>query len=90
MHIGSVSTGMKESNRIPGYWLDSRLWYFVKNHGAGYAALATLAYVAGSAISFTRQALGQRRVGGPSHFVRDLISHAVRSLWQRKLAGGRA
>lgn len=89
MHIGSVSTGMKGWKRTPGYWFDSRLWYYTKNHGAFYAALATLSFVAGSAILRTRRALGRKRVEGPDRFLSDLVSHALRSLWQRKLVGGR-
>lgn len=89
MHIGSVSTGMKTWKRMPGYWFDSRLWYFTKNHGAVYAGVATLAYVAGSMIRLLRQALGSKRAAGPEHFLRDLVSHALRCLWQRKLVGGR-
>lgn len=89
MHIGSVSTGMKTWKRMPGYWFDSRLWYFTKNHGALYAALATLAYVAGSTISLARQALGNKQPSGPERFLRDLVSHALRCLWHRKLVGGR-
>lgn len=88
MHIGSVSTGMNTWKRMPGYWFDSRLWYFTKNHGAVYAGMATLAYVAGSMIWMLRRVLGSKRVG-PEHFLRDLVSHALRSLWQRKLVGGR-
>lgn len=89
MHIGSVSTGMKGWKRMPGYWFDSRLWYFLKNHGVGYAALATLAYVAGSTISLIRHAIRGQRRGGPDRFLSDLVSHALRCLWQRKLVGGR-
>lgn len=89
MHIGSVSTGMKNWKRMPGYWFDSRLWYYTKNHGAFYAALATLAFVAGSALLEIRVALGKKRVQGPDQFLSDLVSHAWRSLRQRKLVGGR-
>ena len=49
-HIGSVSTGMKAWTRTPSYWFDSRLRYFVKNHGVAYAAAATVAHVAGGLI----------------------------------------
>jgi GT2 family glycosyltransferase len=84
MHIGSVSTGMKTWTRMPGYWFDSRLWYFTKNHGPFYAALATLSFVAGSTILFARRALGKKPAKGPDRFVRDLTSHALRSFWQRK------
>lgn len=89
MHIGSVSTGMKTWKRMPGYWFDSRLWYFTKNHGALYATLATLSFLAGSMILLTRQALGKKRSDLPEHFLGDLISHALRCLWQRRLVGGR-
>lgn len=85
MHIGSVSTGMKTWKRMPAFWFDSRLWYFTKNHGAAYAAMATLAYVAGSLIFKLRQLFG-RRGNQPQHFVGDLISHAMRA-WKRQLVG---
>lgn len=89
MHIGSVSTGMKNWKRMPGYWFDSRLWYFIKNHGVVYAAMATLAYIVGSLIRRARVALSGKGVGGPERFLGDLVSHALRSLWQRRLVGGR-
>jgi N-acetylglucosaminyl-diphospho-decaprenol L-rhamnosyltransferase len=89
MHIGSVSTGMKSWKRMPGYWFDSRLWYYTKNHGAFYAALATLSFVAGSAILRARRAIARKPVEGPDRFLSDLVSHALRSLWQRRLVGGR-
>jgi GT2 family glycosyltransferase len=89
VHIGSVSTGMKTWKRMPGYWFDSRLWYFTKNHGATYAGLATLAYVLGSLILRTREVLGKSRAAGPDRFLGDLVSHALRCLWQRRLVGGR-
>lgn len=89
MHIGSVSTGMKTWKRMPGYWFDSRMWYFIKNHGVVYAALATGAYGLGSMILFARQAVGKKRIVGQEIFLKDLLSHALRSLWQRKLVGGR-
>jgi N-acetylglucosaminyl-diphospho-decaprenol L-rhamnosyltransferase len=89
MHIGSVSTGMNTWKRVPGYWFDSRLWYYTKNHGAFYAALATLSFVAGSGILWGRQVLGKKRGEEPDHLLSDLVSHALRSLWRRKLVGGR-
>jgi N-acetylglucosaminyl-diphospho-decaprenol L-rhamnosyltransferase len=87
MHIGSVSTGMKTWKRMPAYWFDSRLWYFTKNHGVGYAALATLAYGAGAAIYGLRRIFGKRRSSQAEHFLRDLFSHAVRCAWHRRLVG---
>ena len=87
MHIGSVSTGMRTWKRMPSYWFDSRLWYFTKNHGALYAATATVAHVAGAAVSGLRKLLGNRRDTGPQHLVRDLVSHALRCAWHRRLVG---
>lgn len=87
MHIGSVSTGMKTWKRMPQFWFDSRLWFFAKNHGVVYAATATVAYVAGAGISGLRQVFGSRRTGLPQHFLGDLVSHALRCAWNRRLVG---
>lgn len=82
-HIGSVSTGMKSWDRVPGYWLDSRWHYFVKNHGRGYAALATLARAAAQAVWNTRRVIQQKPAADPAHFLRDLLVHDVRALFSR-------
>ncbi|HEY9096500.1 MAG TPA: glycosyltransferase family 2 protein, partial [Hydrogenophaga sp.] len=87
MHIGSVSTGMKTWKRTPAFWFDSRLWYFTKNHGMAYAALATVAYVAGAMIAGMRCLFGHTGTGQPQHFLGDLISHALRCAWHRRLVG---
>ena len=73
VHIGSVSTGMKEWQRIPTYWYESRRHYFVKNHGRAYAAAAFLAKLAGGALHITRCALSRRTPEDPPGFYRDLI-----------------
>ncbi len=86
MHIGSVSTGMKNWKRMPPFWFDSRLWYFTKNHGIFYAAMATTAYVAGALIFKLRQVFGKRG-NQPQHFLGDLVSHAFRCAWHRRLIG---
>lgn len=87
MHIGSVSTGMKSWKRIPPFWFDSRLWYFTKNHGVFYAALATLAHVAGSLILRARRLFKKKRSDQPERFLGDLVSHALRCAWHRRLVG---
>lgn len=81
-HIGSVSTGMKEWRRVPGYWFDSRLYYFAKNHGAFYAALATSAHLAGGVLHRLRQALQGRRPADPPHFLRTLLRHDLAALFK--------
>lgn len=83
-HIGSVSTGMKQWTRIPGFWLDSRRHYFVKNHGGLYAALATLAHLAGGGFHRLRSVITRRDAGMPRHFLRDLATHEIKALFRRR------
>ena len=77
MHIGSVSTGMKEWARVPGYWFASRRHYFEKNHGRFYALAATAAHVAGLGIYGLRVVLQRKPRQTPPHFLRDLLRHSV-------------
>lgn len=87
MHIGSVSTGMKTWKRVPPFWFDSRLWYFTKNHGVPYAAVATLAHLAGALIHQARQLFRQGKTEPSDRFLGDLVSHALRCAWHRRLVG---
>ena len=79
-HIGSVSTGMKTWRRMPQYWFDSRLHYFVKNHGGLYAGAATLATLAGGLIWRARRLVQRKPESDPPHFLQDLASHSMRAL----------
>lgn len=81
-HIGSVSTGMKRWDRIPGYWLDSRWYYFCKTGGRGHAALATLAHVAGGLLWRARRIIQGKPAVDPAHFLRDMIVHDLKALCQ--------
>lgn len=76
MHIGSVSTGMKEWRRVPDYWFRSRRHYFEKNHGRAYGLLATGAHLMGAGIYGLRM-LGGRKAHWPPYFLRDLVKHTV-------------
>lgn len=87
-HIGSVSTGMKRWSRIPGFWLDSRWHYFSKNHGRLYAALATLAHVAGGMLWRLRRLVQRKPPADPPRFLRDLVRHDFQMLF-RPLPGQR-
>ena len=79
MHIGSVSTGMKEWRRVPGYWFDSRRHYFEKNHGRLYALAALGAHVAGLGIHGLRVVLQRKKPHTPPYFLRDLVTHSLRT-----------
>jgi hypothetical protein len=76
MHLGSVSTGMKEWQRVPGYWFASRRHYFEKNHGRLYAGLATAAHIAGLGVYGLRVLAGRKKPHTPPHFLRDLVKHS--------------
>ncbi len=76
-HIGSVSTGMKTWERMPTYWFDSRRYYFTMNHGKTYAAMATIAHVAGAGLWRIWRILTGKPKRDPEHFLRDLVTHDV-------------
>lgn len=77
VHIGSVSTGMKDWQRMPSYWFDSRRHYFVKTHGRLYAAAAWAARLTGAALHALRCTLAGRSPQDPAHFTRDLARHGL-------------
>lgn len=86
MHVRGQSTGVtaldQKPRRLPGYWFESRRRYFVKHHGAGYAALADLAALAGNTLGTLKETLrGQPRT---PFLLRDLLSHSV--LWPSRRA----
>jgi GT2 family glycosyltransferase len=86
-HIGSVSTGMKTWGRIPGFWLDSRLHYYVKNHGAAYAGAATLATLAGGVLWRARLLIERKDRGDPPGYLRDLTAHGLRAMMRPLFPG---
>jgi GT2 family glycosyltransferase len=79
-HIGSVSTGMKKWGRTPRFWFDSRLYYFVKNHGVAYAAAATALHLLGGSLKWLRGLVDAKVRGGPQRFLRDLAAHDIIAL----------
>jgi N-acetylglucosaminyl-diphospho-decaprenol L-rhamnosyltransferase len=88
MHLGSVSTGMRKWQRIPQYWLDSRLHYFVKNHGFAYTLFATLALLTGGVIWRLRLLVQRKDRQDPPYFLRDLTLHALKACAAALRRGG--
>ena len=84
-HIGSVSTGMKTWQRMPQYWFDSRLHYFRKNHGSATTFAATFAHVNGACLWKLRRVIGGKPKRDPDHFLRDMITHYIKSLFRRTM-----
>lgn len=89
-HIGSASTGMKDWTRIPEFWLDSRLHYFVTSHGRAYAVAATLAHLAGGALWRARLLIQPRDRVDPPGYLRDMVAHGVRKALGQPFRGGPA
>lgn len=83
MHIGSVSTGMKTWDRIPQFWLDSRLHYFVQNHGVVYASLASFAHLFGGALAQLRRVLQRKSSDQPQYFLIDMASHGAKAVFRK-------
>ena len=84
IHIGSVSTGMKTWQRTPGYWFDSRLHYFSKNHGSFYAIMATLAQISGGLIWRFRRLISDKPQCDPDGFLGDLVVHSCKALFKKQ------
>ena len=85
-HIGSVSTGMKSWGRIPRFWLDARMYYYTKSHGAGYAARATVAHLAGGLIWRARALVTRHDFIDPPWFLTDMARHAMGALVRKPKA----
>ncbi|QRZ12395.1 glycosyltransferase family 2 protein [Paracoccus methylovorus] len=79
LHIGSVSTGMREWKRAPDYWYDSRRRYFEKHHGRLGALWATVAHLGGAGVFRLRCLLTGRKPDGPQGHLIQLMRHAFRS-----------
>lgn len=75
-HIGSASTGMKSWTRIPGFWLDSRKYYFTKNHGAAYFFVTTIMRLLAMSFYSLRCKLQRKTNTDPQRFISDLFKHA--------------
>ena len=78
-HIGSVSTGMKQWQRLPSYWLDSRCHYFRKNHGRIYLGIATMVRLLGLMLNRIKLLIQRRKNTAPSHYILDMFKHWVRN-----------
>ncbi|AUQ97933.1 glycosyltransferase family 2 protein [Phaeobacter inhibens] len=83
-HVGSASTGMKDWQRTPQYWFDSRLHYFLSTHGRAYTVGATLALISGSLLYGLRRLVSDKPASDPPYFLRDLIVHHSRAIFRRR------
>lgn len=80
-HLAAQSSGVDARDRVrprqPDYWFESRRRFWLKNHGALYAAAVDLAAIVGVALARLRTRLGGRPDPHPDRYLADLIRHSV-------------
>ena len=76
VHLVGQSSGVTDRHRPrgrrPAYWFASRRRYFERNHGPGYAALASAAWAAGFALWRARRRVQRKPGHGPGRAARGL------------------
>jgi len=81
VHLVGASTGVSEPRRnpgpLPGYWFESRRRFFIKNHGALYAAAADLSWMVGRTLGYTRRVVQRLPDRTPHRFLRDFVKQSV-------------
>ncbi len=78
VHLVGQTTGIrnKSAKRQPAYLFEARRRYFLKNHGALYAAVADAGLILGLGLWRLRVLLGKPD-STPSHILRDSIKHSI-------------
>jgi N-acetylglucosaminyl-diphospho-decaprenol L-rhamnosyltransferase len=81
VHLVGQSTGVTDTRRspqrMPLYWFESRRRYFLKFHGAVYAALADLLWMTGFALWRIRRWLFRKPDADPPHFLWDFFCNSI-------------
>ena len=81
LHVIGASTGFRHTSarepRRPAYWFESRRRYFIKNHGALYAALADAFHLTGYSLWTLRQFLQRKENLDPPYYLWDFFRHSV-------------
>jgi hypothetical protein len=79
VHLEGASTGIvaRQPKRMPPYWFQARRRFFLKNHGALYAALADAAFIGGFAAWRVRRVLQGKPDLDPPRFLGDSIRNSV-------------
>lgn len=82
VHIGSVSTGMSQWQKVPTYWFASRHYYFVKNHGKLGLVMATSMHLIGGVFHRLRALLTGKEPVDPPGFLRQLAAYDLAHLFK--------
>jgi N-acetylglucosaminyl-diphospho-decaprenol L-rhamnosyltransferase len=80
IHLVGQATGVSKREgtkpRRPRYWFESRMRYFVTNHGKPYTFMANLAWISGYLGWRVRQLVTGRKNEGPPRLLSDFIRHS--------------
>lgn len=77
-HEQAAATGIKDMSRpTPGYWFDSRRYYFLKQGGARELMLANVAWLAGFGLWRVRRRIQGKPDRDPPQMLRDFLRHAL-------------
>jgi N-acetylglucosaminyl-diphospho-decaprenol L-rhamnosyltransferase len=81
VHLVGQSTGVTDTRRspprMPLYWFESRRRYFLKFHGAAYAALADLLWMVGFSLWRIRRWLFRKPDSDPPYFLWDFFCNSI-------------
>ena len=78
VHLVGQSSGVNaHAKRLPSYLLEARRRYFLKNHGAIYAATADASMIVGQFLWRLRLMLTGQNDKSPPHLLSDCIRHSV-------------
>lgn len=93
MHIAGDSTGVgshnskAEARPLPGYIFESRRYYFTKNYGHVYAAVADIAWITGILLRKLRLLIERREDDSPPNLLKGALSNCF-MFGQVRKAGG--
>ncbi|KAM3114183.1 glycosyltransferase family 2 protein [Phormidesmis sp. 146-33] len=79
IHLVGQSSGMNTNTikRLPQYWFDSRRYYFLKNHGWWYAAIADAVWLVAFVLRKFRQFLQGKPEQTPPRLLQDFWTNSV-------------
>jgi N-acetylglucosaminyl-diphospho-decaprenol L-rhamnosyltransferase len=81
VHLVGQSSGVTDTKRppkrMPQYWFDSRRRYFLKHHGAFYAAMTDLAWMTGFACWRVRRWVANKPDPDPPAFLQDFFQNSI-------------
>lgn len=88
IHLEGQSTGVvsndKHRRRRPQYWFESRQYYFIKNHGRVYLALADLIWITGFTFRKFRYFLQRKKNTEPKLMLFDFCRNSIFFSWINK------